>query len=376
VGNAVILVAAGKGERAGGDAPKQWRDLAGKSAVDWCLQTFRGHPDIDQIVLVVNSDDFEKTKGFAGINVITGGANRMASVLNGLNALGENPPEKVLIHDVARPGVTPEIIDGVLGALKTSCAAAPALAVSDALWRGKDAKVIDTTDRTGLYRAQTPQGFRYRSILQAHKNFTGDAADDVEVALAAGIDVKIVPGDESNFKITLPADFARAENFLRGPMDIRTGNGFDVHAFEPGNQVTLCGVDIAHDKSLKGHSDADVAMHAVTDALYGALGQGDIGQWFPPSDPQWEGSESDVFLRHACNLMVKEGFHLTHVDCTIICEEPKIGPHSTAMRQKMAGIMGLSADRVSIKATTSESLGFTGRKEGIAAMATATLVKS
>jgi 2-C-methyl-D-erythritol 4-phosphate cytidylyltransferase/2-C-methyl-D-erythritol 2,4-cyclodiphosphate synthase len=226
-----------------------------------------------------------------------------------------------------------------------------------------------------LYRAQTPQGFRYADILAAHRAFDGQAADDVEVARAAGLDVAIVPGSEGNLKITTPEDFARAAKQLRIKMDIRLGNGYDVHAFEDGDHVILCGVKIPHSQSLKGHSDADVGMHAVTDALYGALAEGDIGRHFPPSDPQWKGAASEIFLKHACDLARTKGYEISNVDCTLICERPKIGPHASEMMQEMARIMGLEMDRVSIKATTSERLGFTGREEGIAAFATATLVK-
>ncbi len=232
-----------------------------------------------------------------------------------------------------------------------------------------------TAPRDGLFRAQTPQGFDFAAILAAHRAHDGDAADDVEVARAAGIEVAIVPGEERNLKITTADDFARAETFLGGPMDIRTGNGFDVHAFGPGDHVTLCGVRIPFETGLAGHSDADVGMHAVTDAIYGALAMGDIGRHFPPSDPQWKGAASHIFLTHAVDLAGTEGFRITHADVTLICEEPKIGPHAAEMQSEMARIMGIEAGRISVKATTSERLGFTGRGEGIAALATATLVR-
>ena len=230
-------------------------------------------------------------------------------------------------------------------------------------------------DRNGLFAAQTPQGFRYQDILAAHLAHPGGAADDVEVARAAGLDVRIIPGEPDNIKITRPEDFARAERILGADMDIRLGNGYDVHRFGPGDSVILCGVEIPHEKTLQGHSDADVGMHAVTDAIYGALAQGDIGQHFPPSDPQWKGAASEIFLRHAANLAREMGFTLSNVDCTLICEYPKVGPHAAKMRSVMAEILGIEASRVSIKATTSERLGFTGRGEGIAAIATAALVK-
>jgi len=373
--NAAIIVAAGKGLRAGGGLAKQWRDLAGRNAVAWSLDAFRAHPEIGRIILVLSPDDMDLAAGYRDVDIVAGGTSRSASVLAGLEHLASDPPQNVLIHDVARPGVSAGIISDVIAALRDHPGAAPALAVSDALWRGGDGQVTGTTDRAGLYRAQTPQGFHFTAILAAHHAFTGEAADDVAIARAAGMKVAIVDGDEDNLKITLPGDFARAERNLRGSMDIRVGNGFDVHAFETGDQVVLCGVPVPHSHALKGHSDADVAMHALTDAIYGALAMGDIGQWFPPSDPQWKGAASSVFLRHAVKRAVDEGYAITHTDCTIICEAPKIGPHSLAMRQNLAAIMGLDVKAVSVKATTSERLGFTGRGEGIAAMATATLVK-
>jgi 2-C-methyl-D-erythritol 4-phosphate cytidylyltransferase/2-C-methyl-D-erythritol 2,4-cyclodiphosphate synthase len=229
--------------------------------------------------------------------------------------------------------------------------------------------------RDGLYRAQTPQGFHLAPLLAAHLAQQDDATDDVGVARAAGMDVTIVAGDESNIKITTPGDFARAARLMGQDMDIRCGNGYDVHRFGPGDHVWLCGVKVPHGRSLQGHSDADVGMHAVTDAIYGALGRGDIGQHFPPSDPQWKGAESHIFLRHAVGLSQDAGYKISNVDCTLVCEYPKIGPHQGAMKAALAAIMGLAADRISVKATTSERLGFTGREEGIAALATVTLVK-
>jgi 2-C-methyl-D-erythritol 4-phosphate cytidylyltransferase/2-C-methyl-D-erythritol 2,4-cyclodiphosphate synthase len=286
----------------------------------------------------------------------------------------------VLIHDIARPCVTPAVIGPVIEALRAGAvAAAPGLAVTDALWSVEDGHVTGARDRAGLMRAQTPQGFMIGDIAAAHDGFEGDARDDVEVALSAGLSVVTTPGDETNIKITLPADFARAEAILRerrGGMDIRTGNGFDVHAFCDGDHVMLCGVAVPHDRGLLGHSDADVGMHALTDAIYGALAEGDIGRHFPPSDPQWKGAESHIFLRHAAELAGERGYRITSVDVTLICERPKVGPHAAAMQTALAAIMGIGVDRVSVKATTSEQLGFTGRGEGIAAMATATLVSA
>lgn len=372
----IIIVAAGRGMRAGGELPKQWQNVAGKPVARWTLEAFAGR---GPIALVIHPDDRVQAQAIIeGIDVrlVRGGAERASSVLAGLEALAGEALDTVLIHDVARPCVSSAIIDGVLAALRTHAGAAPALAVTDALWTGAASLVTGTQDRDGLYRAQTPQGFDFAQILNAHRAHSGGAADDVAVARAAGMEVAIVPGDEANLKITSPGDFSRAARQLRGQMDIRLGNGFDVHAFEEGDHVVLCGVEVPHTHKLKGHSDADVGMHAVTDALYGALAEGDIGRHFPPSDPQWKGAASEIFLRHAVDLARARGFEIGNIDLTLICERPKIGPHATDMTMKMADIMTLDPARVSIKATTSERLGFTGREEGIAALATATLVAS
>ncbi len=308
--------------------------------------------------------------------VVQGGATRSESVLAGLEALAADPPARVLIHDAARPLVSERTISEVIAALDGADGAAPGLAVSDALWRGEAGWVTGVASRAGLFRAQTPQGFRFAGILAAHRARRGDLADDVEVALAAGLRVAIVAGSHDNFKLTEPQDMARAAEILGRGMDIRTGNGFDVHRFGAGDHVWLCGIRIEHPRGLQGHSDADVGMHAVTDAIYGALGRGDIGQHFPPTDPQWKGAASHIFLAHACELARIMGYAISNADCTLICEYPKIGPHALAMKAEMARIMGIDPDRVSVKATTSEKLGFTGRGEGIAALATATLVKT
>ena len=374
---AAIIVAAGRGQRAGGDVPKQWQHIAGRELIGHTVNAFVSTPEIDVIVVVLNSQDMHHRTRFeaAGHKVVSGGNTRSASVRNGLTMLENTDTKKVLIHDAARPCVGCGLISQVINALDHCTAAAPALMVTDALWTGADGHVTGTQDRAGLYRAQTPQGFDYRLLVKAYDRFEGAAADDVEVARAAGMDVRIVPGDEDNLKVTLPGDFARAERILGNRMDIRSGNGFDVHRFGPGDHVTLCGVKLAFDRGLRGHSDADVGMHAVTDALYGALARGDIGQHFPPDDPRWKGADSRIFLSHAAGLSREMGFEISNVDCTLICEMPKIGPHAEAMRKVMAQIMGLDMSRVSIKATTSEKLGFTGRGEGIAAMASATLVR-
>ncbi|MBT9383845.1 bifunctional 2-C-methyl-D-erythritol 4-phosphate cytidylyltransferase/2-C-methyl-D-erythritol 2,4-cyclodiphosphate synthase [Pseudooceanicola sp. CBS1P-1] len=371
--DAAIIVAAGRGTRAGGDIPKQWQPLAGRRVADWTIDAIRA-AGLSPVVIVLHPEELDAPGLPADLIRVAGGATRDASVRAGLAALDPDRVENVLIHDVARPCVPVAVIEGVRRALQTAEAAAPGLPVTDALWVGADGAVAGIQPRDGLFRAQTPQGFRLAPLLAAHAAHPGGAADDVEVARHAGLSVTITPGHEDNLKITHPGDFTRAEKILRGQMDIRMGNGFDVHAFEEGDHVWLCGVKVAHDKALKGHSDADVGMHAVTDAIYGALAEGDIGRHFPPSDPQWKGAASHIFLRHAVQLAAEKGFRISNVDCTLICERPKIGPHAAAMQQVMAEIMGMEVARVSVKATTSERLGFTGREEGIAAIATAVLI--
>jgi 2-C-methyl-D-erythritol 4-phosphate cytidylyltransferase / 2-C-methyl-D-erythritol 2,4-cyclodiphosphate synthase len=325
------------------------------------------------VVLVIHPDDRARAVALHG-DLVEGGASRDASVRAALEALAGTGVTRVLIHDGARPLVSGALIGRMLAALENHPGAAPALPVTDALWRGADL-VSGTQDRAGLWRAQTPQAFRFDAILAAHRAHPGGALDDVEVARHAGLDVAIVQGDENNLKLTHPGDFARAERILKGArMDIRLGNGFDVHAFCDGDHVWLCGVKVAHARGLLGHSDADVGMHALTDAIYGALAEGDIGQHFPPSDPQWKGAASHIFLRHAMERVAARGFALANADVTLICERPKIGPHAVQMRQTLADLTGVAVDRISVKATTSERLGFTGREEGIAALATATLV--
>ncbi len=372
---AALIVAAGRGRRAGGPVPKQWQSLLGKPVARWTLERFAA---IAELIMVIHPDDRKFAENLCDgldVTLVDGADERAGSVRAGLQALAIAPPDIVLIHDVARPCISIQCIQTVIDTLADHAGAAPALPVTDALWTGENGKVTGPQDRTGLYRAQTPQGFRYADIMQAHRDFSGNAADDVEVARAAGLDVAIVPGEERNLKITVPADFHRAAQILKeDKMDIRLGNGYDVHAFESGDHVILCGVEIPHDKALKGHSDADVAMHAVTDALYGAMAEGDIGRHFPPSDPQWKGAASEIFLKHAVDLAQSKGYAISNIDVTIICEKPKVGPHAPAMTARMAEIMGLREDRISIKATTSERLGFTGREEGIASIATATLV--
>jgi len=371
---AAIITAAGRGTRAGGAVPKQWRLLAGRSVLARAVAAFGF---CDRVVVVLHPEDMPRglEEFGGGVTLVAGGDSRAESVRNALESLEGAGITHVLVHDGARPLVDRALIDRVLAALRAGApAAAPALPVTDALWRGENGRVTGTADRAGLWRAQTPQGFAHDAILAAHRAHPGGAADDVEVARAAGLPVTIVAGAETNLKITWAEDFSRAEKLLGDGMDVRCGNGFDVHAFCAGDHVTLCGVRVPHDRGLLGHSDADVGMHALTDAIYGALAEGDIGRHFPPTDPQWKGAASEIFLDHAVRLAASRGYRVTAADVTLICENPKIGPHAADMQAGLSRIMGLEAGRVSVKATTSERLGFTGRGEGIAALATVTLV--
>ncbi|MCQ0971855.1 bifunctional 2-C-methyl-D-erythritol 4-phosphate cytidylyltransferase/2-C-methyl-D-erythritol 2,4-cyclodiphosphate synthase [Paracoccus sp. TK19116] len=378
-GYAAIVTAAGRGTRVGDGDPKQWRDLAGRPVLEHALDAFAG---FDRVILVVHRDEMDRAiDAFAGrATIVTGGETRSASVRAALDTLSGSDVTHVLIHDGARPLVDDAVIKGVIDALQSGApAAAPALPVTDALWRGVDGRVSDSAPRDDLFRAQTPQGFALGEISDAHGQHPQDAADDVALVVRAGIPVTITPGSEDNLKITFAEDFARAERILAsrkdGTMDIRMGNGFDVHALGPGDHVTLCGVRLDHDHGLVGHSDADVGMHALTDAIYGALAKGDIGRHFPPSEADWKGADSAIFLRHAADLAREHGFRLGNADVTLICEAPKIGPHAGAMQTRLAEIMNADPGRISVKATTSERLGFTGRGEGIAALATCTLLK-
>ncbi len=366
-----LIVAAGQGVRAGGEVPKQYQTLAGRSVLGHAILAL--HPYVDQLRIVIAADHQayydQATAGLRLLPPVIGGETRNASVLAGLRALTDDAPDIVLIHDAARPFVSSRILIDLIEAMTKAEGAYPGIPVVDALWR--DAQ---TVDREGLIRAQTPQAFRFPDILAAHLGHSGPANDDVEVAVKAGLSVTRIEGSEDNFKLTTSQDFVRAERQITRP-DIRTGIGYDVHAFGDGDHVILCGVSIPHVRALKGHSDADVAMHAITDAIFGALAEGDIGQWFPPSDLQWKGAASDIFLRKAVERCSTRGFMINHIDCTIICERPKIGPYATAMRANIAKITNVAEDRISVKATTSEQLGFTGREEGIAATATATLIE-
>lgn len=375
-----IIVAAGRGARLGGEVPKQYRLLSGQPVLKHTILSLLASDQVSEVIVVINSGDAALYQPIAGSvaddrlkPAVVGGESRSISVRNGLKAASG---EYVAIHDGARPLVPLDALDRVFAQARKTGAAFLALPVTDAVWQVTDGRAVTALPRDAIWRAQTPQVFERRAILAAHAAHDGPADDDVAIAVAAGLDVHPVRGSQRNLKITFAEDMALAEQQLGTDMDIRTGNGFDVHKFGAGDHVVLCGLEIPHDRGLVGHSDADVAMHAVTDALFGAIAEGDIGQWFPPSDPQWKGAASEVFLRKAVERVAARGFRISNIDCTLICEVPKIGPHSEAMRRNLAAITGLSVDRVAVKATTSEKLGFTGRKEGIAAQASVLLCGS
>lgn len=383
---AAVIVAAGRGIRAGGNVPKQYRSIGSVPVLRHALQAFAGHPLVGPVQTVIRMEDCDLFDAAADrldvLPPVAGGETRQASVRAGLEALVTARPERVLIHDAARPFVTGDLISRVIGALDAAPGAVPGLTVVDTLKRADNGRVGATVDRTGLWMAQTPQGFRFDAILDAHRRAHGageeSLTDDAAVAEWAGLEVVLVEGDSDNVKLTTPQDLEQAEErmaeaaFAAVP-DVRLGHGFDVHAFAPGDHVMLCGVRIPHEAALKGHSDADVGLHALTDAIYGALGDGDIGTHFPPTDPRWAGAASHIFLAAAADAVAARGGLIAHVDVTLVCEVPRIGPHAAAMRQRIADILAIAPGRVSVKATTSEQLGFTGRREGIAAYATATI---
>src|SRR5579871_839116 len=376
---AALIVAAGSGERAGGPTPKQFRLVSGKPLLAWAADVFANHPGVDRLQFVIGRGQealFRQCLPCALKNsqAVPSGATRQESVRNGLLALDQTAPEFVLIHDAARPLVCPALITRVIDALRAnSDAAIPMLQVTDTLRRRTPAGTWAAIEREGLFRAQTPQGFRFAAIRNAHLQLADRSlTDDMAVAERAGLRVVPVQGEELNLKITVDGDFSMAEQLLAGRADLRTGAGYDVHRFAPGDHVWIGGIRIAHDRAAEGHSDADVALHALTDAVLGAIGAGDIGQHFPPSDPQWKGAASSRFLEHAVLLAKERGGTIAHCDITVICEAPKIGPHRDAIRARIAEIIGIAVERVNVKATTTEGLGFTGRKEGIAAHAVAT----
>lgn len=370
-----IIVAAGRGERAGGGEPKQFRPLLGRPVLAWSVDAFSRHPGISGIVIVASPADHDAVQSIAGpdATIVPGGATRTASVLAGLAAVEAPDGTPVLIHDAARPGLSQVVITRLLEALATADAAAPALKISDAL---KDTSTCppSTVDRTSLRRIQTPQAFRLGQIRRALAASPPDLVDDLAAIETEGARIQFVEGDLKLDKLTYAEDFDRLAKLLSPAMPaIRMGTGFDVHTFGDGDHVTLCGLKIPHTHGLVGHSDADVAWHALTDAILGALAEGDIGDHFPPSDPQWRGAASAKFLKHAADLALARGYAVSQVDMTVICEVPKVKPHRLAMREATASLLGLPLDCVSLKATTTEGLGFTGRREGIAAQAAAVL---
>ena len=373
-----LIVAAGRGSRFGAAAPKQYVELAGRPVLRHSLETFLKHPRIDEVRVVIHADDRAMynaaASGLSPLEPVTGGATRQESVRRGLESLRNKAPGIVLIHDAARPLVDSALIDRMLAALAASPGAIPVLPVADTVKRASNGIVQETLDRRTLWRAQTPQAFRYGDIMAAHNAAAGrELTDDAAVAEAAGLAVALVPGQEENFKVTTEADLIRARQLLVPSTDIRVGNGFDVHRFGPGNKIMLCGIEVPHTQGLVGHSDADVGLHALTDAILGAIGAGDIGLHFSPSDPRWKGADSAQFLSHAASLVKARGGRILSGDITLICERPKVGPHREKMVARVAAILGLEPSRISVKATTTEGLGFTGRAEGIAAQATASI---
>jgi 2-C-methyl-D-erythritol 4-phosphate cytidylyltransferase/2-C-methyl-D-erythritol 2,4-cyclodiphosphate synthase len=380
---AAVVVAAGQGLRAGGELPKQFRRIAGETLLEHALSTFAKSPGIAFVQPVIRSQDLALVRTLTdGINIlepVSGGVTRQASVRAGLEALLARAPEIVLVHDAARPFASADLIARAIEAARKTGAAVPALPVADTVKRVSDAGVIEETlDRNSIRLVQTPQAFAFAALLEAHRRAAAqgrhDFTDDAALAEWAGMTVSVFAGEPGNIKFTTPEDFARAETMQSAALaDVRTGSGLDVHAFGPGDHVTLGGVRIPHPQALTGHSDADVALHALTDAILGALADGDIGAHFPPSDPQWRGASSDRFLTFAVERVQARGGRIAHLDLTIVCEAPRIGEHRDRMRANIANLAGIDIERVGVKATTSEKLGFTGRGEGIAAYATATI---
>jgi 2-C-methyl-D-erythritol 2,4-cyclodiphosphate synthase/2-C-methyl-D-erythritol 4-phosphate cytidylyltransferase len=387
----IVIVAAGRGERAGAphEGPKQYRKIGGRPVIAHTIERFLGWLDQGPIVVVIHPDDetlldevFAANAATQGIIRVFGGATRQQSVLAGLEALSDSGVSHVMIHDAVRPFIDLALLDRVTAALiEGAPCVLPAIPVADTLKRADaDGLVSETVSRAGLFGAQTPQSFLFEAILDAHRKAATegrfDFTDDAAIAEWAGLPVRIVAGSPDNVKLTVQRDIAMADERLsQGSLpDVRTGNGYDVHQLEPGDGVTLCGIFIPHDQRLKGHSDADVALHALTDALLATCGAGDIGDHFPPSDPQWKGAPSRIFLEHAARIVCEAGGTIMNADISLIAEAPKVGPHRQAMREKLAEILGISLDRCSVKATTNEKIGFVGRREGIAAIATATVV--
>ncbi|WBO24241.1 bifunctional 2-C-methyl-D-erythritol 4-phosphate cytidylyltransferase/2-C-methyl-D-erythritol 2,4-cyclodiphosphate synthase [Sphingomonas abietis] len=375
-----LIVAAGNGTRMGGGIPKQYRQVGGVAVIARAFDALAAHSGIDAVHVVTGAGQESLLRAALGegrrpATITPGGATRRESVKAGLEAIAATPPARVLIHDAARPFLPAPVIDRLLAALGEAPGAVPTLPVVDTLVRAEGGTLGDSVDRAGLARVQTPQAFHFDTILAAHRGWQDDAepTDDAQVARAAGHAILAVPGDTMLEKLTHEADFAAAEARLGVAMTSRVGMGYDVHAFSDGDHIMLCGLKIPHSHALAGHSDADVGLHAITDALLGCIADGDIGSHFPPSDARWKGADSGTFLQHAASLVAAQGGIIDHVDLTIICEAPKVGPHRDAMRAKIGELLGLPIGRVSVKATTTEQLGFTGRREGMAAQAVASV---
>ena len=373
-----VIVAAGASSRAGEGPRKPWRRLAGRAVVRWSVEALLSAGAAPVVVVIADGNEADAADALGGLDgwiAVSGGATRALSVQAGLAALKQQPDDlAVLIHDAARPFVAERHVLALLSALADADGAIPALPVADTLKRADLAGATITAPREGLHRAQTPQAFRLEGLRRAYAAWpvdAGEPTDDAQVVERAGGRVVLVAGDPRLMKLTYPEDFAMAEMLAQPTTITRVGQGFDAHRFGPGDGVTLCGVRIAHDKSLIGHSDADAGLHALTDALLGAIGDGDIGEHFPPSNPRWKGADSGVFLRHALELIQARGGRLINVDVTLICERPKLSPHRAAMRERLAALLDLPIDRISVKATTTETMGFTGRQEGLAAQALA-----
>lgn len=377
--NAAIIVAAGRGHRLGGEIPKQYLEIGGIAVLRRTVEVFLANDAIDHIQVIIHPDDLELyDAAVADLKLpapIHGGETRQQSVLNGLEAVSEQMPEYVFIHDAARPFLDQSTLNTLISEVEIFGAVIPALNVTDTIKYMSGDNIDSTLDRNFLYRAQTPQAFRYKAIYMAHRRMeNNDLTDDSAIAEKSGLKVRIIPGSEDNFKITTENDIKKAEIMAgNNYTDVRIGYGLDVHAFEKGDHVILGGVKIPHDKRLKGHSDADVALHAITDAILGAIAMGDIGEHFPPSDKKWKGVSSDIFLKHAAKLVDEANGVIANIDLTIICEAPKIGPHRDLIRDKISEIIDLDIARVSVKATTTEKLGFTGKGQGIMAQAVATV---
>ena len=375
----VIIVAAGTGSRVGGPLPKQYQEINGTPILAITTNRFLTMPEIQRTIVVINKNHQEyfdtKVLPFlkGTVELTYGGKLRQDSVLQGLKQLPSD--ELVLIHDGARPFVSKNLIKTIIKQTREHGAAAPGLKITDTPWKVENSLVVAGVNRTNLYNAQTPQGFYKRDIFTFYNKKDESKTDDVGLAIKNGLTVKFVKGEENNKKITTMADMISYNTGQNIHTEFRTGIGYDVHAFEKGQTIILCGIKIPYKYSLMGHSDADVSMHAITDALYGAIAEGDIGTWFPPNEPEWKNKNSEIFLEHSKNLLSNRGFLISNIDCTIICEEPKITPHVKKMKDNIARILDIEKQRISIKATTSEKLGFIGRKEGIATQAIATVKK-